>query len=94
MSFEFEDEKGKVFTEVVTKVPVQVILQTVTHQLIGRIHIRPDQRLKTELDLDEPFLAMTDVSILDADGKTVRRADFLAVRRDRIVWVMPEERDK
>lgn len=91
MSFEFEDEKGKIFTEVVTKVPIRVILQTVTHQLTGRIHIRPDQRLKTELDFDEPFIAVTDASILDADGKTVRRADFIAVRRDQIVWVVPDE---
>lgn len=94
MAFEFEDEKGKVFTEVVTKIPVQVTMQTVTHQLLGRIHIRPDQRLKAELDIDEPFIAVTNASILDADGKTVHRADFLAVRRDQIVWVMPDEGDK
>lgn len=94
MTFEFEDEKGKLFTEVVTKIPIPVTVQTVTHQLVGRIHIRPDQRIKDELDSAEPFLAVTDASILDADGKTVRRADFLAVRRDQIVWVVPEEKDK
>lgn len=94
MTFEFEDEKGKLFTEVVTKLPIQVAMQTVTHQLVGRIHIRPDQRIKDELDSPEPFLAVTDVSILDADGKTVRRADFLAVRRDQIVWVAPDEGER
>lgn len=90
----FEDEKGKFFTEVVTKIAVAVIVQTVTHQVIGNIHIRPDQRLKDELDNQEPFLAMTDASILDANGEPVRRADFLAVHRDQIVWVMPDESDK
>jgi len=94
MTFEFEDEKGKVFTEVVTKIPVHVTVQTIIHQLLGRIHIRPDQRLKDELDCAEPFIAVTDVSILDADGKVVHRADFLAVRRDQIVWVAPDEEDK
>jgi hypothetical protein len=87
----FEDEKGKIFTEVVTKIPIPVIMQTTTHRLSGNIHIRPDQRLKDELDCAEPFLAVTDVNILDADGKTVRRSDFVAVRRDQIVWVMPED---
>ena len=86
----FEDEKGKVFTDVVTKLPVSVIVQTVTHQLRGKIHIRLDERLKTEIDRDEPFLAMTDVVILDQVGKTVQRADFLAVRRGQIVWIMEE----
>ena len=86
----FEDEKGKVFTDVVTKLPVSVIVQTATHQLRGKIHIRLDERLKTELDRDEPFLAMTDVVILDQAGKTVQRAGFLATRRDQIVWVMEE----
>jgi hypothetical protein len=91
MSFEFEDEKGKLFTEVVTKIPVQVTVQTTTHQLIGNIHVRPDQRLKDELNGEEPFIAVTDASILDADGKIVLRTNFLAVRRDQIVWVMPNE---
>jgi hypothetical protein len=90
----FEDEKGKIFTEVVTKLPVVVMIQTVIHRLHGNIHIRPDERLKAELDRDEPFLAMTDVSILDADGKTLQRADFLAVRRDQIVWVIPDEGER
>jgi hypothetical protein len=46
----FEDEKGKIFTEVVTKLPVVVMIQTVIHRLHGNIHIRPDERLKAELD--------------------------------------------
>lgn len=90
----FEDEKGKIFTEVVTKIPVAVTLQTTLQRLRGNIHIRPDERLKAELDRDEPFLAMTDVVILDADGNTLHRADFLAVRRDQIVWVIPDEGER
>ena len=90
----FEDDKGKIFTEVVTKIPVRVIVQTVTHLAHGKIHIRPDERLKAELDRDEPFLAMTDVTIFDASGVMLRHADFLAVRRDQIVWVLPEDGDQ
>lgn len=87
----FEDEKGKIFTEVVPKIPLPVMMQTTTHRVLGNIHIRLDQRLKDELDCAEPFLAVTEASILDADGKTAHRADFLAVRRDQIVWVMSED---
>ena len=88
----FEDEKGKIFTEVVTKIPVPVMIQTTTHRLLGNLHIRPDQRLKDELDYAEPFVAVTDASVLDVDGKVIQRADFMAVRRDQIVWVIPEEK--
>ncbi len=91
MSIEFEDEKGKLFTEVVTKIPVRATVQTTTHQLIGNIHVRPDQRLKDELNEGDPFIAVTDAYILDADGKTVLQTNFLAIRRDQIVWVMPNE---
>lgn len=90
----FEDEKGKFFTEVVSKIPVAVTVQTVTHRILGNIHIRPDQRLKDELDLNESFVAVTEASLLDADGKIIQRAGFLAVRRDQIVWVMPIEDGK
>jgi len=90
----FEDDKGKIFTEVVTKRPVAVTIQTVIHAIHGNIHIRPDERLKAELDRDELFLAVTDASILGADGKPLRRADFMAVRRDQIVWVLPEDGDQ
>ena len=91
MSIEFEDEKGKLFTEVVTKIPVRATVQTATHQLIGNIHVRPDQRLKDELNEGDLFIAVTEAYILDADGKTVLHTSFLAVRRDQIVWVMPNE---
>ncbi len=91
MVLEFEDDKGKIFTEVVTKIAVAVTMQTVTHRVAGNVHIRPDERLKDELDRDEPFLAVTEAQIVNSEGKTIQRADFLAVRRDQIVWVLPEE---
>lgn len=85
------DDKGKYFTDVVTKMAVPATIQTATHLLRGKIHVRTDQRFKDELDLDEHFLAITDVSILGADGQIVFQAPFLAIQRAQIVWVMPEE---
>jgi hypothetical protein len=90
MTIEY-DEKGKIFTEVVSKVPVQATIQTTTHLMRGQIHVRRDQRIKDELDADENFLALTDVSVLGKDGQTLFQAPFLAVQRSHIVWVVPEQ---
>lgn len=89
MTIEYDD-KGKYFTDIVTKVAVPATIQTTTHLLRGKIHVRRDQRFKDELDLNEHFLAITDVSILGADGQVIFHTPFLAVQRTQIVWVMPE----
>lgn len=89
MTIEYDD-KGKYFTDIVTKVAVPATIQTTTHLLRGKIHVRRDQRFKDELDINEHFLAITDVSILAADGQVVFQTPFLAVQRAQIVWVMPE----
>jgi hypothetical protein len=90
MTIEY-DEKVKIFTEVVSKVPVLATIQTTTHLIHGRVHVRRDQRIKDELDVNENFLAMTDVSVLGPDGQTLFQAPFMAVRRSHIVWVIPEQ---
>jgi hypothetical protein len=90
MTIEY-DEKGKIFTDIVSKVAIPVTLQTTTHQMRGRVHVRRDQRIKDELDVDENFLAVTDVTVLTADGQALFQAPFLAVRRSHIVWVVPEQ---
>ena len=90
MSIEY-DEKGKIYTNVVRKKAVAAMLQTTTHLIHGTLHIRQDQRVKDELDLDESFLALTNVSVLGMDGKPIHQVPFLAVRRSQIVWVIPEE---
>ena len=84
------DEKGKIFTEVVSKTAIHATVQTTTHQMRGQIHVRRDERVKDELDRDEGFLALTDVTIVDAAGKTLFEVPFIAVKREHIVWVIPE----
>jgi Family of unknown function (DUF6812) len=90
MSFEYDD-KGKIFTDVVSKVAIYATIQTTMHMLRGRIHVHRDQRVIDELDLSENFIALTDVTVLGADGQTLFQAPFLAVRRSHIVWVLPEQ---
>jgi hypothetical protein len=88
MTYEYDD-KGKVFTNIVSKLPVSAIVQTTSHLIHGYIHIRPGERIKDELDRDELFLAVTEAEILDAAGEVLYRAPFLAVRRNQIVWLIP-----
>ena len=90
MTIEY-DEKGKIFTEIISKVPIQATIQTTTHLMRGRLHVRRDQRIKDELDIDENFIALTDVSVLGPDGQTLFQAPFMAVRRSHIIWVIPDQ---
>lgn len=86
------DEKGKIFTDIVSKIAVYATIQTTTHMMRGHIHVRRDQRVIDELDLNENFLALTDVSVIGDDGQTLFQAPFLALRRTQIVWVIPEQK--
>jgi hypothetical protein len=86
------DEKGKKFTDIVTKKPVYATVQTTKQMLRGNIHVHQDQRIKDELDIDDKFIAITDVSILGADGQVLFQTPFLAVNRAQIVWVLPEQK--
>ncbi len=90
MTIEY-DEKGKIFTDIVSKVAIQATIQTTTHMIRGNLHVRKDQRIKDELDTNENFLALTEVSVLGPEGQTLFQAPFLAVRRSHIVWVIPEQ---
>jgi hypothetical protein len=89
MTIEF-DEKGKFFTDVITKATVPAIIQTSTQRIHGNIYVRPDQRVKDELDRDEKFLAVTAATVFSLDGQVLYRCNFIAVQRSQIVWVIPE----
>lgn len=86
------DDKGKIFTQVISKKPVSVIIQTTTHQIKGMVYIRPDDRLKNTLDNNtEAYLAVTDATVFSQSGETAYATGFLAVNRSHIVWILPEE---
>jgi len=85
------DEKGKFYTDVVSKLPVAAVIQTTTHLVRGFIHIRMGERLKNELERDEIFLAVTDAFVHDAEDKILFKAPFMAVQRAQIVWILPVE---
>ncbi|MFN8412231.1 MAG: hypothetical protein U0Z26_07575 [Anaerolineales bacterium] len=92
MTIEY-DEKGKFYTDVITKVSIPAVLQTTTHLIRGFVHVRQGERLKNELEGGERFIAVTDAVVYDKDGAITFKGPFLAVQREQIVWVMPVDQD-
>jgi hypothetical protein len=83
------DEKGKFFTDIISKKSVPVIIQTNTHRIEGSVHVRRGDRLSDELDRETNFLAVTEAKIFDADNQPVYSAEFLAVAKTNVVWILP-----
>ena len=84
------DEKGKLFNNVVAKKPVKVNIQVATHRVNGTVHIRPENRLKDEINQPETFLAVTDAQIQNEAGELIYSSKFLIVNRSQILWMAPE----
>jgi hypothetical protein len=86
------DEKGKFFTQVVSKHPVPVTIQTIENRIQGTMHIKPDLRVKDELNGQERFIAVTDAVVYNNRDEEIFRIDFLVVNLDHIVWLVPDEK--
>ena len=85
------NESGKFFTEVIRKKPIRVIIQTTQQLIHGNVHIRPEARLKDEIDQGELSLAITEAVVYGNTGEILYKSKFLAVNRRQIVWILPEE---
>ncbi|MGD8458228.1 MAG: hypothetical protein PVF83_17770 [Anaerolineales bacterium] len=83
------DEKGKFFTEIISKKSIPVRIQTKDNRIDGIMHIRRGERFKDELNHSEQFLAITDAVISDNNNAELYQTDFLAVNRNNIVWIFP-----
>jgi hypothetical protein len=83
------EEKGKIYTEIVTKAPIEVLIQTSQQLIRGMVHIRPQDRLKEELDKQEIFLAITDAVVVDENGIEKYQTNFIAINRSHIIWIIP-----
>ena len=89
MSIRF-DEKGKFFTDIISKNSIPVIIQTTAGRVQGRLHIRPSERFKDELNRMEKFVAITEAKIFEGSGDLSYECEFFCVHRDQIVWMLPE----
>jgi hypothetical protein len=86
------DQKGKVFTQRITKEEIPALLVTTTHLIRGVVHVRPDWRLKDEMNTDERFIAVTGAEVYDLSGQTrLYKTDVLLVNKNVLAWIMPQE---
>jgi len=85
------DEKGKIFTNIVQKTPVPATIQTLTHRIRGEVYMKPDERLKDELNRSDQFLAVTNASILNDLGEVTIICKFLTLNKNQIVWLIPDK---
>jgi hypothetical protein len=93
MVIEF-DEKGKYFTEVISKNEIIAHIQTQNYLIRGCVHVRTGERLSDEINGPNAFLAVTSADIYNPEGVLLYSSDFLVVNRAHIVWMMPIEEDK
>lgn len=90
MAIEY-DEKGKFFTDIISKDVIRVEIYTITHHIRGNVHVRKGDRLSDEINQPNLFLPVTQAEILKLDGEKLGKRDFLAINREHIVWLMPAE---
>ena len=84
-------EKGKIFTQRITKDQREVIIITGTHKITGIIHIQLDLRLIDELNESGHFMAITDAKIMDLNDNVLYKSNFLTINTDQIIWILPVE---
>ena len=88
MAIQF-DEKGKYFTEVISKDTVLSHIQTPTGYIRGFVYVRKGTRFSDEINSMNNFLAVTKAEVYDLDGTVIHMTDFLVINREHIVWLMP-----
>jgi len=86
------DDKGKFFTDVITKDEVPSIIQTLVSRIQGNLHVRIDERVKDELNRDERFLAITDAIVYNLQGEKIYDAEFMLINREHVIWILPDEK--
>ena len=85
------DDRGKYFTEIITKDRVPATVQTIVSRIQGNLHVRIDDRIKDELNRGEHFLAITDAIIYNLQGQKTYDTEFMLINRDHIIWIIPQE---
>ncbi len=87
------DDRGKYFTPRVSKESVVSVLRTTEHLIVGHIYVRPDRRLKDDLNEDQArFLAITDALVYDPSGtQLLFSTSLLMVSYAHVILLSPVE---
>ena len=85
-----QDGKGKIFTDVVRKNPVNVIVKTRTQLIKGIIHLSQEERLVDAINSDRQFIPLTSVSVFEKiGGEEKMRTNILILNKEDISWIVP-----
>ncbi len=85
------NERGKFFSVRVPKDAMPTMIRTAAHTIVGYFHMRPDRRLRDELnEARTRFLPVTDARIYDADTLAYH-AGFALVAAGQIELIAPYE---
>ena len=85
------DDKGKFFTDVITKDRVPSNIHTLISRIQGNLHVRIDERVKDDLNRGVQFLAITDAIVYNLQGQKIYDAEFMLINRDHVIWIVPDE---
>lgn len=85
------DEKGKIFTNIISKNAVSATVQCLTHKIHGFVYVRQGERIKDELNREDRFLPITDADIYDGEGHLIHHTGFMVLNQDHIIWLIPDE---
>ena len=87
------DDKGKYYTQRITKDMMPAFLRTADQVIVGNIHMRPERRLKDELNEDNSrFLAVTNAHVYDAASEQLLyHSAFLLIAYAHLVMISPLE---
>jgi hypothetical protein len=85
------DANGKIFTNVISKITKNVIIQTSENLIKGKLHVRPNTRMMDEINQTQHFLAITEATIYNHIGTVLFITNFLAVNIDQVIWMIPQD---
>jgi hypothetical protein len=86
------DEKGKVFTDRVSKLEILVTVRVDDAIIQGTLHVSSDNRLKDELNNNERFIALTQAQVWTLNGTNpIYSTEVLLINKTRINWIFPRE---
>jgi len=88
------DAKGKVFTDVVHKTELPVVIQTASQLIHGHMYLRPGDRLIDEMNREDRFVAVTGALIYGANGEALQQAEFLTLNKAHVVWIRPDTQSR
>lgn len=88
---ELDEVKAQYLSPRVAKESVAAAVRTADQLIVGRLHVRPQKRLKDELNvINERYIAVTDARVYDAAGaRLLYTTSFLLVANAEIVTVAP-----